>query len=97
MIVEFEPAVFKRIVRSAGLNEAAVRELEMEFSKAGFVLDDAVLLETLLRLGADMFVVVSIFSKLGLGEDNAVRLLERRERERFGAMADIHALEVDDS
>jgi len=96
-MVEFEPAAFKKILLSAGLAEAQAREIEMEFSRLEFVLDDSALLDALLRVGADTFAIISVFGRIGIGGDSVVGMMEARERDKLGHLADIHALEIEDA
>jgi hypothetical protein len=39
--------------------------------------------------------VVALFGKLGIGEATVVRMMERREREKLGVIADVYNIEVE--
>jgi len=95
-MVEFEPEFFNRTLLAEGLSENTVREMELEFSKNGFVIDDEVLLEHLINAGLDMSSIISVFSRLGLGKATAVRMIEIRQKKRLGKLVEIYNLEVEE-
>lgn len=97
MIIELDPSNFKRSLLSIGFSESQVRDLANEFSKNDFVLEDEFLLDKMLEYGKDMYMIISVFDKLGLGKGNAVRMLEQRQRQKLGNLVNIYSLEVDDS
>lgn len=97
MMVELDPSVFKRSLLTIGFTESQVRDLANEFSKNNFMLDDEFLLEKMLEFGADMYTIISVFDRLGLGKSNAVRMLEQKQRQKLGNLVNIYSLEVDDS
>ncbi len=95
-LVEFEPKAFSRILLSHGLNDSQIREITSEFSKNNNVIDDEVLVGKLSAMGFNMYQLISVFNKLGVGSDNVVRMLERKQKQKLGAFVDIYSLEVDD-
>lgn len=95
-IVEFEPEFFNRTLLSAGLSEQKVRELGNEFTKNGFVIDDEILLDHLLKAGIDMSSIIMVFSRLGLGKATAVRMMEMRQKKKLGKLVEIYTLEVEE-
>lgn len=96
MMVEVEPAVFKKTLLSAGLNEKEVRDIELEFSKNNFMIEDEVLLDKFLHFGKDMFTIISLFNRLGVSKDTVIRMIEMRQKIKLGKSANIYAIEVDD-
>lgn len=96
MQVEFEPELLSRTLLSAGLTEQQVRGIASEFSKNGFVMDDEALLNKLLEAGRDMPSIISIFSKLGIGKETTVRMIEIRQKKRLGPMVEVHTLRVEE-
>lgn len=95
MNVEIEPQVLRKNLRSAGLSEARIREIEAEFSKNDYEMMDEALLGKLLLSGMDMFGAIAFFGKFGIGESTVVRMMERKERNKLGVSADVYTLEVD--
>ncbi len=95
MLVEFEPELLSRILLSSGLTEQQVREIAAEFSKNGFVMEDEAFLDKLLESGRDMATIISIFSKLGIGKETTVRMIEIRQKKRLGPMVEVHTLRVE--
>ena len=96
MIVEIEPSRVNRVLLSAGLSEQEVRHVGSEFSKNNFIIDDEGLLNLLIGFNKDTFVIISVFDRLGLGKNNAVRMIELRQKQKLGALVNIYELEVDD-
>jgi hypothetical protein len=96
MLIEFEPQLLSRTLLSAGLSEQQVREINSEFSKNGFVMEDEAFLDKLLEAGEDMPSVVSIFSKLGIGKETTVRMIEIRQKKKLGPMVEVHTLRVEE-
>lgn len=95
MNVEIEPHVFRKGLRSAGLNEAQIREIESEFSRNDYEMTDEALLGKLLSFRMDLFGALALFGRFGIGEGTVMRMLERRERNKLGIYADVYTLEVD--
>ena len=95
MLVEFEPELLSRTLLSSGLTEQQVREIASEFSKNGFVMEDEAFLDKLLESGRDMPTIISIFSKLGIGKETTVRMIEIRQKKRLGPMVEVHTLRVE--
>lgn len=95
MRVEFEPELFNRTLLSAGLTEQQVRQLEVEFTKNDFVIEDEVLLDHLLHCGVDLSRIIMIFSKLGLGKTTAVSMIEMKQKKNLGKLVEIYNLEVE--
>lgn len=95
MLVEFEPELLRRTLLSSGLTEQQVREISSEFSRNGFVMEDEALLDKLLEAGRDMPTIISIFSKLGIGKETTVRMIEIRQKKRLGPMVEVHTLRVE--
>lgn len=96
MAVEIERSHMRKILLSGGLSEQEVRDVEAEFSRNSYALDDEALLEKLLGFGKDMFTVITIMDRLGVTKTNTVRMIERRQRQRLGALVNIYTLEVDE-
>jgi hypothetical protein len=96
MLIELEPSNFNRSLLSIGFSEFEVRELAAEFSKNNFIIDDELLLEKMLEFGKDMYTIISVFDRLGLGKGNAVKMLEQKQRQKLGNLVNIYSLEVDD-
>jgi len=94
--VEVEPGAFSRILFSHGLSDSQIREIASEFSKNNNVIDDETLVGKLSGMGLNMYQLISVFNKLGIGSDNVVRMLERKQKQKLGAFVDIYSLEVDD-
>lgn len=95
MLVEFEPELLSRTLLSSGLTEQQVRAIASEFSKNGFVMEDEAFLDKLLESGRDMPTIISIFSKLGIGKETTVRMIEIRQKKRLGPMVEVHTLRVE--
>jgi hypothetical protein len=95
MNVEIEPHVFRKDLRSAGLDETQIREIESEFSRNDYEMTDEALLGKLLSFRMDMLGVIALFGRLGIGEGTVMRMLEKRERDKLGMYADVYTLEVD--
>jgi len=93
--IEIEPSQFNRSLLSAGFSEAEVREICSEFSKNDFMIEDEALLDKMLRFGKDMYTIITVFERLGIGKSNAVRMLERRQKEKLGSLVNIYSLEVE--
>ncbi|MDD5172114.1 MAG: hypothetical protein PHF60_03705 [Candidatus ainarchaeum sp.] len=96
MKVEFEPELLNRTLLSSGLSEQQVREIGSDFSKNGFVMEDEALLDKLLEAGKDMPTIIGIFSKIGIGKENTVRMIEIRQKKRLGPMVQVHTLKVEE-
>ncbi|MFH1221944.1 MAG: hypothetical protein V1492_02565 [Candidatus Micrarchaeota archaeon] len=95
MLLEMEPAAFNKALLSCGLSEAEVREIGIELSKNNLTLADEALLEKLIQFGKDMFTIIAVFNKLGIGKDTVITLIERRQKQRVGKSADIYSIEVE--
>jgi len=95
MIVEIEPSRVNRVLLSSGLSEQEVRRIGSEFSKNNFIMDDEDLLDLLIGFNKDTFTIISVFDRLGLGKNNAVRMMEMRQKQKLGALVNIYELEVD--
>lgn len=95
-MVEVDPELFSRTLLSAGFSEQQVRKIGAEFQKNGFVLDDEALLDRLLESGKDMFTIISIFGRIGIGKDNTVRMIEMRQKKKLGNFVEMYSLEVED-
>lgn len=96
MMIELDSAMIHKSLLSAGLSEKEVREINAEFSKNNFVIEDEVLLNKLLEFGKDMFTIITLFDRLGIGKNVAVRMMETRQKKKLGAYVNIYNLEVDD-
>lgn len=96
MAVEIERSQLRKALLSGGLSEQEVREVEADFSRNNYTIDDEALLEKLMGFGKDMFTVITIMDRLGVGKTNAVRMIERRQRHKLGALVNIYTLEVYD-
>ncbi len=94
-MIEIEPSEFNKILRSVGLSDAQLGEINMEFSKNNDTLDDEALLETLLKLGKDLHAIITVFEKIGVGRHAAVNLIEAYQKRLFGGAVDIHTMEVE--
>ena len=94
-MIEIEPSEFNKILRSAGLSDAQIREINMEFSKNNDTLDDESVLEMILKLGKDLHTIITVFEKLGVGKHAAVDLIEAHQKRLFGGAIDTHRMEVD--
>jgi hypothetical protein len=95
MLVEFEPGILKKALLANGLSEIQARDVEAEFFAKNQVLEDELLAERLIRYGNDLHSIIAIFSKLGIGKEIVIGMLERYARQKLGSRADIHTLEVE--
>lgn len=96
MQIDLEPSEFNRALLSMGFGESEVRELRAEFSKNNFLIEDELLLDKMLEFGKDMYTIISVFDRLGLGKSNAVFMLEQRQKRKLGNLINIYSLEVDE-
>ncbi|MFH1393824.1 MAG: hypothetical protein ABIH29_02995 [Candidatus Micrarchaeota archaeon] len=96
MMIEMRPEELNRALLSMGLTEGEVREIGSEFSKNNFVIEDEMLLDKLLEFGKDMYTIIRLFEKLGIGKGNAVRMMEIRQKQKLGSLVNIYSLEVED-
>ncbi len=94
-MIEMEPSEFNKILRNAGINEARIGEINLEFSKNSDTLEDEAFLEILLKLGKDMHAIITVFERLGVGRHAAIDLIEAYQKRRFGSAVDIHTMEVE--
>ena len=94
--IELDPDAFGKLLLSCGLSEPEVRQISSEFAKNGNTLDDEVLAGKLLAMGKELYTIISIFNKLGIGSNNIIRMIERQQAEKVGAFADVYNLEVED-
>jgi len=95
MLIEFEPAVLKKELRSHGVSEAAVRAIDAEFAKNNLVLTDEKLADLLSEAGMDLYSIIAAFNKLGIGKETVVRMFERKAKQKLGSLVNIYTLEVD--
>ncbi len=96
MLVEFEPRILKKALLANGLSEAQVRDIEAEFFRKNLVLEDEALADKLIQHGKDLHSIITIFSRLGIGKETVVRMLERRAKQKLGSLVDIYTLEVEE-
>jgi len=96
MRVEFEPELLSRTLLTNGFTEQQVRRIASEFSKNGFVMEDESFLDRLLDAGKDMPTIINIFSKLGIGKETTVRMIEIRQKKKLGPMVEVYTLRVEE-
>lgn len=93
-MVEVEPVKFNKVLRSVGLNEVQIKQISSEFSKNDETLDDERLLDMLLLFGKDIYNIISVFEKFGIGRETVVTMVEERQKRRLGGVVDVYTLEV---
>lgn len=93
-MVEVEPVKFNKVLRSVGLSEVQIKQISSEFSKNDETLDDERLLDMLLFFGKDIYNIISVFEKFGIGRETVVTMVEERQKRRLGGVVDVYTLEV---
>jgi hypothetical protein len=96
MMIEIEPAKLNRTLLSVGLSEQEVRKVNGEFSKNNSLITDEGLLEILLEFNKDTYTIITIFDKIGIGKNTAIRMMEMRQRQKLGTLVNVYNLEVED-
>jgi len=96
MKIEINPTELNKVLISEGLSESQVRIIGAEFKKKDGVISDDELLEKLMEFNRSTFSIISIFERVGIGRDTAIRLIAHKEKSRLGHIAEVVTLEVED-